>query len=648
MNLNKRKNAFSLTELLIVLVIIAILFAAMAPIITKRRNGSTTANEPVWSFVAADEQKDAYYDPGAAALTSTAFIGVNPRDLTNNLRPYSKVVLKAKTNQDFIQFRQGTGNGNFVGKFALNDSRSIYNTTRLNGSQANNYAVSGGSNTAAGIGAFTKYSVSEANTAIGFNSMYGDTTRPGAQNVSVGLNTGQYVDSSSNNNIFIGSNNGKGKGTNTHNVAVGTGVLGLDNSAGDYNVLLGYYVASVGMNSTDSDGNVIVASNYYGNSTKNNTIIGVDTYPAGNKNHNAANITAVGAGACDSMIDSPASSANPGSRTCIGVNSARGSGSGANKTPDSFETDQYDHIFIGGQPHGFGGRSVLEVHNINSKSNLSAKPNVGPTVVLNSNLVVRGNLYFPSVVDGSLGFPLASPFYNSTGEEQSKDFCSKGCCLRVFRRYKCYEWRKRKGCNIIGDIFHFILSPIDALVHFITGWTTAWSWVVDAFKASSDGRSRSKDPETTGAFFMNYSDATTKCDGAGKASCPQLKISDIRLKDVLSQNIEALNLITNVVPYNYTFKSDVNAVPQVGVMAQDLQKYSPNSVTEGADGYLSIRWDEMFYAAINATKELANRADKLSDDVKELENDTANVDDTQKAMKDRIAGINKRIDKLEK
>ena len=32
-----KKQAFSLTELLIVLVVIAILFAAMAPIVTKRR-----------------------------------------------------------------------------------------------------------------------------------------------------------------------------------------------------------------------------------------------------------------------------------------------------------------------------------------------------------------------------------------------------------------------------------------------------------------------------------------------------------------------------------------------------------------------------------------------------------------------------------
>lgn len=651
MNLNNQKNAFSLTELLIVLVIIAILFAAMTPIITKRRNGSATANEPVWSFVSGDEQKDAYYDPGAAAITSTAFIGVNPRDLTNNLRPYSKVVLKAKPDQDFIQFRQGLGNGTFVGRFAIDDQRSIFNTTRLSGKKENNYVVKGPDNTVAGIGAFSKYATSAQNTSIGFNSMYGVDSTAGKSNISIGQNAGEYITSSYHSNIFVGANSGKGKVTNTNNVALGAGVLGLDKSTGNNNVLVGYYVASVGMDNSTSNNNVVFNSNYYGNDTKNNTIIGVDTYPAGNKKHNAANITAVGAGACDSMIDSPLDPKNPGSRTCIGVDSASRSG----QTPNSFELDRYDHVFIGGQPNGFGGRSVLEVHNIDSKSGLtSVLPNMGPTVVLNSNLVVRGNLYFPSVTDGKLRAHGRTLFTDETGKEQNKDFCSKGCCFRVFRRYKCYEWRKRKGCPILADILNFVIHPFDALLHWVTGWWTPWSWITGFLKPSSDGRWRPKDPLTGNAITYPVGNSgngypeRSMCDGQGSPTCPSLKTSDIRLKENLTLNNNALNLIMNVVPYNYTFKSDAKAVAQVGVMAQDLQKYSPNSVFKGDDGYFSIRWDEMFYAAVNATKELAILTDMLTGDVKELEVDAADLNNRQKMIKNRIVDINKRIDKLEK
>ena len=56
--------------------------------------------------------------------------------------------------------------------------------------------------------------------------------------------------------------------------------------------------------------------------------------------------------------------------------------------------------------------------------------------------------------------------------------------------------------------------------------------------------------------------------------------------------------------YHFTFKKDENKTPQVGVMAQDLQKVFPDAVTADEEGYLRIRWDEMFYAVINAVKEL--------------------------------------------
>ncbi|MBO6181541.1 prepilin-type N-terminal cleavage/methylation domain-containing protein, partial [bacterium] len=47
-------RAFSLTELLIVLVVIALLFAAMAPIVTKRHIAETHETESIWNFVTGD------------------------------------------------------------------------------------------------------------------------------------------------------------------------------------------------------------------------------------------------------------------------------------------------------------------------------------------------------------------------------------------------------------------------------------------------------------------------------------------------------------------------------------------------------------------------------------------------------------------
>ena len=80
--------------------------------------------------------------------------------------------------------------------------------------------------------------------------------------------------------------------------------------------------------------------------------------------------------------------------------------------------------------------------------------------------------------------------------------------------------------------------------------------------------------------------------------------SDRRLKYVGKENKSGLDKIRQLKVFNYTFKKDTTKTPHVGVIAQDLQKVFPNAVKKGADGFLTIRMEDMFYAVINAIKEL--------------------------------------------
>ena len=80
--------------------------------------------------------------------------------------------------------------------------------------------------------------------------------------------------------------------------------------------------------------------------------------------------------------------------------------------------------------------------------------------------------------------------------------------------------------------------------------------------------------------------------------------SDRRLKYVGKENTSGLDKIRQLKVFNYTFKKDAKKEPHVGVIAQDLQKVFPNAVKKGADGFLTIRMEDMFYAVINAIKEL--------------------------------------------
>ena len=102
--------------------------------------------------------------------------------------------------------------------------------------------------------------------------------------------------------------------------------------------------------------------------------------------------------------------------------------------------------------------------------------------------------------------------------------------------------------------------------------------------------------------------------------------SDRRLKYVGKENKSGLDKIRQLKVFNYTFKKDAKKESHVGIIAQDLQKVFPNAVKKGADGFLTIRMEDMFYAVINAIKEL---------------------DAKYQAQERRINELEKRIEKLE-
>ena len=102
--------------------------------------------------------------------------------------------------------------------------------------------------------------------------------------------------------------------------------------------------------------------------------------------------------------------------------------------------------------------------------------------------------------------------------------------------------------------------------------------------------------------------------------------SDRRLKYVGKESHSGLDKIRELKVYNYTYKKDKSKTPHVGVIAQDLQKIFPDAVKKAKNGFLTIRMEDMFYAMINAIKEL---------DLK------------YQAQEKRINELEKRIEKLE-
>lgn len=597
-----KKQAFSLTELLIVLVVIAILFAAMAPIVTKRRNGADIANENVWNYVNDDDQMDAFYDPGMRTWTSTAVFGFTPSKLES---PYAKTIIKAKPKQRMIQFRYGSGSGISTGSLFLDDKNNIYLTSN-NDKLVN--ADKSKSTTAAGLGALSNRSDVTYSVALGSDAFKGDKDTSSTNDTIINA-----IGSASSKNLkgvstttAIGALSNQSRINPVYTVAIGGQSLASFDYHPQKSVYVGYSTGAGEKNTSDVAYNTILGSSYPGGEGSNsNTILGYNSYTNGYEA--AKHVTAVGAYTCNSIKGVKSDSANAG-RTCIGY----GSGREYNNTPDAFTQDDYDRVFLGGTPlGGFNGRGVVEVHNINTSYTALMEDEAGAhgakeslpsnSVVMNSNIVVRGGLY-------------------------------------------TYSPKKLVGHRPIG------INP---------AWTNNFQCHGDYYLSVSGKRGYHAN-NTPGSFGKpgdkseSFFEAGNTCGGldkypTGTSGCPNLKTtSDRRLKDNISENNSGLKEILALKPYEYIFKSDKKKTPQVGVIAQDLQKVFPNSVHQSEDGYLHIRWDEMFYAMINAIKTLDKKVVQIASDITGMESDVKQLKSSHSKIQKQIASLNERATKLER
>lgn len=593
-----KKQAFSLTELLIVLVVIAILFAAMAPIVTKRRNGADIANESVWNYVNDDDQMDAFYDPGMRTWTSTAVFGFTPSKLES---PYAKTIIKAKPKQRMIQFRYGSGSGISTGSLFLDDKNNIYLTSN-NDKLVN--ADKSKSTTAAGLGALSNRSDVTYSVALGSDAFKGDKDTSSTNDTIINA-----IGSASSKNLkgvstttAIGALSNQSRINPIYTVAIGGQSLASFDYHPQKSVYVGYSTGAGEKNTSDVAYNTILGSSYPGGEGSNsNTILGYNSYTNGYEA--AKHVTAVGAYTCNSIKGVKSDSANAG-RTCIGY----GSGREYNNTPDAFTQDDYDRVFLGGTPlGGFNGRGVVEVHNINTSYTALMTDEAGAhgatpsnSVVMNSNIVVRGGLYTYS--------PRKLVGHYPRGIDPA--------------------WTNTFVCN--GDYYLSVSGKRG--YHCIPGANFG----------------------TPGEKSESFFEAGNTCGGldkypTGTSGCPNLKTtSDRRLKDNISENNSGLKEILALKPYEYIFKSDKKKTPQVGVIAQDLQKVFPNSVHQSEDGYLHIRWDEMFYAMINAIKTLDKKVVQIASDITGMESDVKQLKSSHSKIQKQIASLNERATKLER
>ena len=597
-NYKRNKSAYTIAEVMIVLLILTVIFAAFAPIITKRKLSSYKSSNAIWNKYNETKGFDAYFDPSNTKNTGTAFFGVKPDShgaVTSTLTPLSRVVIRSgpvtsgNKLQRQIQFRFGRLSGNAAekkyGKFAgtwLMDRQNVL----LGGAYPNidntPDNIEARDNVAIGYQSMNALKNAQGNTALGLSALSENIS--GKYNTAIGYNAGSTLQADY--NTYIGAGAGE-KASGWRNTAVGY-QAGYNNS-GSVNVFVGANAGRTG------SGSYNVGIGYDAlRSVSGNYNVAIGTGALKNLTTGSYN-TAIGYNACSEVTTGSHKTcigynSGPGANTQTSYMSATGSWSRGQTVSDYLgsKTDNLERTYIGGRPYNYGGDAVMEIHNVGgTNSNLINNPGVksNTTTVINGNLIVRGRTM---MTIGSKLWSFVEVDPKGSSAEHSMGYYSN---------------------NNIGTI----------LAGNQQDYTVCYDTKVN-----------------TGPFPLKLKGGV----------CLDSTSSDRRLKNIGTRSIAGLKELNQLKIYDYTFKNDKSKHSQIGVMAQDLQKVFPNSVFEGPDGYLRIRWDEMFFASINAIKELDRKIVSLVNRATKVETQIARLEQENISLKTQVDALSVRVEKL--
>ena len=655
-------NAFTIAELMVIMALLVIIVAAFAPVFTVRYNNASTEN--VWAFVPNDDENDAFYDQINKSMTAQAFIGVTPANKSDIVKfsPYSKVVIRPSNGirkglkripQSQIQFRYGksnNGTGSLVGEIYADPNNLLFGGLYKNLSTDNagltlakyntSYGVdslsklsSGSGNSALGVGALAKLTSGNANTASGY--LAGSAITTGYANTLLGTYAGDKIRSGRSNTV------------------IGSAHL-TDEAKG--NTILGYNALPKLTDGT-FDGNTAVGYNTMANvkSGVYNTALGANTFAeliTGSYN------TAVGYNACAEITGSK--------KTCIGTNSGKWVSvypKDYRNKHQSLYTDSIERVYIGGTPkvfyrgvgdtrgRHFGGAAVLEVHNIDSTSNLKPFAGGNSSVVINGNLIVRGQTYLTAKASLYDNRPALMGFFLDRPKNRTHAFGYGG--LDGSNRTEKVRGKRGRMHAQQGARF----SCVCAVPTNDTTGRTSYDWT-----SQMSAQNTSDNWRYGGTYTDKSTGASITLKGSGHGStdidlnyahmwgdgscCPDLR-SDIRLKNLESVYTAGLDEINRLKIYNYTYKNDTDKLPRVGVIAQDLKRVFPTAVSKDEKGYYRIRWDEMFYAAINAIKTINSKVETLATRIVKDQARIATLKEDNAKLEQKLDTLAKELTKLE-
>ena len=524
-------------EMMVVLLIVAIIAAATAPMVTKKMSRNAGTGDSPWVFTGLNNSI-AYNMNGSDA---SAIIGTSRYNRGNNGPQYPRLVLASGNDGQHPAFAFADANGNFSGQMNMNQASGIVTM--------NNAAV-GNNSTAIGMGQTI------LNSPTGIVAIGQGVNVDADADDSIAI--GRGVEVSGLNTIAIGNNDSNNDADRTCAIAENSIAIGQSSQAtAPLSIALGHGATANNTNNPNNiDGAIAIGNNAEASSTVSIAIGSTGSGGVGNTIASGQYSTAIGSAAKATEIGA----------TALGY--------------EAVATAQ-EAIAIGEQAEAAYKNSIA----IGPYSRTTAENQI----VIGSNMITQ-TVYIPGnlIVEGGV-------------------------------------WLGRSGIKNAEKRVYLNVNDGNGL---------------DYGRATSDKRH---------TILTELS--KSEIDAIFKSS----KFSDRRLKNVGEKYTAGLAELKQLDFFHYTFKKDEAKTPHVGVMAQDLEKVFPDAVTKGEDGYLRIRFEDMFYAVINAVKELDNKITEIVENITQInstdkkQNETIEtLQNTIEEQQELIKKLEKRIEKLEK
>ena len=686
-------TAFTLAEMMVVMLIVSIVLAAMAPVMTTKNK---VDNSSPWRYSPANSS-DAYFGAGEAMRALIGQVNGEDTDLgkliiNNNATGNSHILFKS--NNDILGDLYFNGTSLILGSRPSNSTNATYgaNNISIGPNNWSSTGVEGNSNITIGDNAMNSLTTGRSNigigttlnavttgsnnVAVGDNSLLGSNgdynvavgTRAyrqgtGGSNVIIGgdamsqysgnnnvvMGTQAMYYGSGNNNVAIGTN-ANYNGTNSEATYEGTTAVGHNAQAEATSSVAIGHSASVSSSATGSiaigndsevthQNSVAIGNNTTGGSNYS-TAIGYNAYakdPTSSGVGNGTATTAIGAFARATGVASIAIGASDRANNSgyISVGGALASGGNSIAIGSNPNASGNGAIAIGYSARATGGNSIAignsdEFYSTTTEAagiasialGYGAKANGYKNVAIGTNACkyVTGS---NKTCIGAYSGPSSSDSWSSDSTERifigSRSSFNGGAAvlevhnstkqLRVDSNFRMTEAAVVVNGNLIvkGAI---IGQGVYAGGH---GGENFAGYDNRVYAIGTSG-----DKFLKKAIVPNGFEMFRTFNNHGSFGPGDMTFSDRRLKYVGKENTSGLEKIKQLKVFNYTFKKDATKTPHVGVIAQDLQKVFPNAVKKGADGFLTIRMEDMFYAVINAIKELDRRVTTLEKENKEL------------------------------